>query len=111
MRVTWDVFCSVVDNFGDIGVTWRLARQLVAVFQRSNLQVSSPIRRPWVSVTKKHALMCLITRRFLHWLVTLLVLALLVRPLLLPRNPVRFSLIGQPISEASLTSLPRQHLL
>ncbi len=30
MRVTWDVFCSVVDNFGDIGVTWRLARQLVA---------------------------------------------------------------------------------
>ncbi len=30
MRVTWDIFCSVVDNFGDIGVTWRLARQLVA---------------------------------------------------------------------------------
>ncbi|MEK1941098.1 MAG: elongation factor P maturation arginine rhamnosyltransferase EarP [Pseudomonas sp.] len=26
----WDIFCSVVDNFGDIGVTWRLARQLVA---------------------------------------------------------------------------------
>lgn len=22
-------FCSVVDNYGDIGVTWRLARQLV----------------------------------------------------------------------------------
>nr|WP_249679652.1 elongation factor P maturation arginine rhamnosyltransferase EarP [Pseudomonas sp. PIA16] len=30
MTTTWDVFCSVVDNFGDIGVTWRLARQLVA---------------------------------------------------------------------------------
>ncbi|OEC32544.1 conserved hypothetical protein, PP_1857 family [Pseudomonas cuatrocienegasensis] len=30
MRVTWDIFCSVVDNYGDIGVTWRLARQLVA---------------------------------------------------------------------------------
>lgn len=26
----WDVFCPVVDNFGDIGVCWRLARQLVA---------------------------------------------------------------------------------
>jgi uncharacterized repeat protein (TIGR03837 family) len=26
--MTWDIFCSVVDNFGDIGVTWRLARQL-----------------------------------------------------------------------------------
>jgi uncharacterized repeat protein (TIGR03837 family) len=25
----WDVFCSVVDNFGDAGVCWRLARQLV----------------------------------------------------------------------------------
>ena len=28
MARTWDVFCSVVDNFGDIGVCWRLARQL-----------------------------------------------------------------------------------
>jgi uncharacterized repeat protein (TIGR03837 family) len=30
MKVTWDIFCTVVDNYGDIGVTWRLARQLVA---------------------------------------------------------------------------------
>ncbi|HKW81422.1 MAG TPA: elongation factor P maturation arginine rhamnosyltransferase EarP [Casimicrobiaceae bacterium] len=30
VRRTWDVFCSVVDNFGDAGVAWRLARQLVA---------------------------------------------------------------------------------
>lgn len=29
MSATWDIFCKVVDNFGDIGVTWRLARQLV----------------------------------------------------------------------------------
>lgn len=27
---TWDIFCRVVDNFGDIGVCWRLARQLAA---------------------------------------------------------------------------------
>jgi len=27
---TVDIFCRVVDNYGDIGVTWRLARQLVA---------------------------------------------------------------------------------
>lgn len=26
---TWDIFCRVIDNFGDIGVCWRLARQLV----------------------------------------------------------------------------------
>ncbi|MDP8567265.1 elongation factor P maturation arginine rhamnosyltransferase EarP [Methylophilus aquaticus] len=25
----YDIFCKVVDNFGDIGVCWRLARQLV----------------------------------------------------------------------------------
>jgi uncharacterized repeat protein (TIGR03837 family) len=28
----WDIFCSVVDNYGDIGVTWRLARQLTAEY-------------------------------------------------------------------------------
>src|SRR5574340_1548886 len=28
MRVTWDIFCNVVDNYGDIGVAWRLARGL-----------------------------------------------------------------------------------
>ncbi|PAU65781.1 hypothetical protein BZL41_05015 [Pseudomonas sp. PIC25] len=28
MKPLWDIFCSVVDNYGDIGVTWRLARQL-----------------------------------------------------------------------------------
>ncbi len=26
--MVWDIFCTVIDNFGDIGVTWRLARQL-----------------------------------------------------------------------------------
>ncbi|WP_422416424.1 elongation factor P maturation arginine rhamnosyltransferase EarP [Pseudomonas sp. GZD-222] len=30
MKAHWDIFCCVVDNYGDIGVTWRLARQLVA---------------------------------------------------------------------------------
>lgn len=28
MKATWDIFCTVVDNYGDIGITWRLARQL-----------------------------------------------------------------------------------
>ena len=26
----WDIFCRVVDNLGDVGVCWRLARQLIA---------------------------------------------------------------------------------
>ena len=29
---TWDIFCTVVDNYGDIGVCWRLARQLAAEY-------------------------------------------------------------------------------
>jgi len=29
----WDIFCAVIDNFGDIGVSWRLARQLAAEHQ------------------------------------------------------------------------------
>ena len=24
----WDMFCRVIDNFGDIGVCWRLVAQL-----------------------------------------------------------------------------------
>ena len=30
MQLHWDIFCHVVDNHGDIGVCWRLARQLAA---------------------------------------------------------------------------------
>lgn len=26
----WDIFCRIVDNYGDIGVCWRLARQLAS---------------------------------------------------------------------------------
>ena len=27
---SWDIFCKVVDNYGDVGVCWRLARQLAS---------------------------------------------------------------------------------
>lgn len=30
MSRRWDIFCRVIDNYGDVGVAWRLARQLVA---------------------------------------------------------------------------------
>ena len=40
VKASWDIFCVVVDNYGDIGVTWRLARQLVAEYgQRVRLWV------------------------------------------------------------------------
>lgn len=28
----WDIFCKVIDNYGDVGVCWRLARQLSAEY-------------------------------------------------------------------------------
>ncbi len=28
LKPRWDIFCKIVDNFGDIGVSWRLAQQL-----------------------------------------------------------------------------------
>jgi uncharacterized repeat protein (TIGR03837 family) len=29
MKPRWDIFCTVIDNYGDIGICWRVARQLV----------------------------------------------------------------------------------
>lgn len=31
---TWDIFCRVIDNYGDIGVCWRLARQLASEYHQ-----------------------------------------------------------------------------
>lgn len=30
LQSDWDIFCNVIDNYGDIGVCWRLARQLAS---------------------------------------------------------------------------------
>lgn len=35
MRTTWDIFCTVVDNYGDIGIAWRLARGLAREHKRA----------------------------------------------------------------------------
>lgn len=47
-----DIFCNVVDNYGDIGVAWRLARQLAAehgVRIRLWLDDLATLRRIWPS--------------------------------------------------------------
>ena len=55
----WDIFCSVVDNYGDVGVAWRLARQLadehaivvrLFVDDRSALLRIAPCDAPGVEV-------------------------------------------------------------
>jgi uncharacterized repeat protein (TIGR03837 family) len=45
----WDVFCRVVDNFGDIGVCWRLARQLGERGQHVRLWVDDAAALRWMA--------------------------------------------------------------
>ena len=48
-RLQWDVFCRVIDNFGDIGVCWRLATQLAGQGQRVRLWVDDASALAWMA--------------------------------------------------------------
>ena len=58
MQQRWDIFCTVIDNFGDAGVCWRLARQLAAEYE---LQVClwiddlRALQRLWPEVSAESA--------------------------------------------------------
>ncbi|MGY4828734.1 elongation factor P maturation arginine rhamnosyltransferase EarP [Sphaerotilaceae bacterium SBD11-9] len=45
----WDVFCRVVDNFGDIGVCWRLAADLASRGEQVRLWVDDPSALAWMA--------------------------------------------------------------
>lgn len=45
----WDIFCKVIDNYGDIGVCWRLARQLAACGQTVRLWVDDASALRWMA--------------------------------------------------------------
>lgn len=45
----WDIFCQVIDNFGDIGVCWRLAAELGARGQRVRLRVDDASALAWMA--------------------------------------------------------------
>ena len=45
----WDIYCSVVDNYGDIGVCWRLAVNLAQRGQRVRLWVDDPAPLQWLA--------------------------------------------------------------
>lgn len=47
----WDVFCQVIDNFGDIGVCWRLAADLASRGQRVRLWVDDARALAWMAPT------------------------------------------------------------
>jgi uncharacterized repeat protein (TIGR03837 family) len=45
----WDIFCRVIDNFGDIGVCWRLAAALAARGQQVRLWVDDASALAWMA--------------------------------------------------------------
>jgi uncharacterized repeat protein (TIGR03837 family) len=45
----WDIFCRVIDNFGDIGVCWRLASGLAARGQAVRLWVDDASALAWMA--------------------------------------------------------------
>lgn len=45
----WDVFCRVIDNFGDIGVCWRLSADLAARGQQVRLWVDDAAALGWMA--------------------------------------------------------------
>ncbi|MES3014612.1 MAG: elongation factor P maturation arginine rhamnosyltransferase EarP [Pseudomonadota bacterium] len=45
----WDIFCRVIDNFGDIGVCWRLAADLGTRGERVRLWVDDASALQWMA--------------------------------------------------------------
>ena len=45
----WDIFCQVIDNFGDVGVCWRAAAELVARGQRVRLWMDDASALQWMA--------------------------------------------------------------
>jgi len=45
----WDIFCKVIDNYGDLGVCWRLARQLAARGQTVRLWIDDASALRWMA--------------------------------------------------------------
>jgi uncharacterized repeat protein (TIGR03837 family) len=45
----WDIFCRVIDNFGDLGVCWRLAAALAARGQKVRLWVDDARALAWMA--------------------------------------------------------------
>ncbi|HRM00897.1 MAG TPA: elongation factor P maturation arginine rhamnosyltransferase EarP [Acidovorax sp.] len=49
MQLRWDIFCQVIDNYGDIGVCWRLAADLGARGHAVRLWVDDASALAWMA--------------------------------------------------------------
>lgn len=66
----WDIFCNVIDNYGDIGVCWRLARQLAAEYGfRVRLWVDdlNAFRHICPEIDPTRSLQTVLKVEVLHW--------------------------------------------
>lgn len=45
----WDIFCQVIDNFGDVGVCWRAAAELAARGQQVRLWMDDASALAWMA--------------------------------------------------------------
>lgn len=45
----WDIFCRVIDNHGDLGVCWRLARDLAARGDQARLWIDDAAALAWMA--------------------------------------------------------------
>ena len=50
-RLQWDIFCKVIDNFGDVGICWRLASDLGARGHRVRLWLDDVSALAWMAPT------------------------------------------------------------
>ncbi len=48
-KLQWDIFCKVIDNFGDIGVSWRLAADLAARGHQVRLWIDDTSALAWMA--------------------------------------------------------------
>lgn len=71
MKLRWDLFCSVVDNYGDIGICWRISRELVSAYgQQVRLWVDDldSFHRIWPAVSPDRPLQTCEGVEIRHWM-------------------------------------------
>jgi uncharacterized repeat protein (TIGR03837 family) len=57
----WDLFCRVIDNFGDAGVSWRLAADLASRGEQVRLWIDDPSPLDWMAPAGQPGV------QVLHW--------------------------------------------
>ena len=55
MGMNWDIYCRVIDNYGDVGVVWRLARDLAARGEQVRLWLDDASALEWMAPTGQPA--------------------------------------------------------